>query len=55
MMADPQTVVHRGYLEGVSTKTKSSTAPANPLPGQIVFVARPFTLVERLLYPFVKE
>ena len=51
-MGDTETVVHKGVVEA---PPKAPIAPANREPGQIVFVARPFTFVERLLYPVMKE
>src|SRR5208283_1899551 len=48
-MGDTETVVHKGVLEAAGDTKKTPTAPANPEPGHIVFVARPLTFVERLL------
>ena len=53
-MGDTQTVVDKGFLSTFPTAAKPNT-PVNSEPGYIVFVARPFTFVERLLYPLVKE
>jgi hypothetical protein len=54
-MGNTETVVHDGILEGLPAKAKAPSVPANAEPGYIVFVARPFTLIERLLYPLEKE
>jgi len=55
MMGDTETVVHKGFLKAVSANTKAPTAAANAEPGYIVFIVRPVTLFERVLYPLVKE
>ena len=51
-MGPTEAVVHKGVVEA---PPKAPIALANPEPGHIVFVARPFTFVEKLLYPLMKE
>jgi len=56
VVADTAKVIQQGITEPASTKNaKASGAAAKAEPGEIVFAARPFTLGERLLYPFVKQ
>jgi hypothetical protein len=56
VMADTETVLRGGILQ-----TPPTTAPNAPLPppnmepGQIVFIARPFTAFEKLLYPLLEQ
>jgi hypothetical protein len=51
-MGPTEAVVHKGVVEA---PPKAPIALANPEPAHIVFVARPFTFVEKLLYPLMKE
>lgn len=56
VMTDSEKVIHNGIVQTAPTKkAKASTAPANTEPGQIVFIVRPFTFSERILYPLVKQ
>ena len=56
VMTDTENVVHNGIMQTApANKAKVYTVPANAKPGQIVFVATPFTFFERLLYPLIKE
>jgi hypothetical protein len=54
-MGDTEMVVEKGVVQGTPDKTKTPVAAPKVEAGHIVFVARPFTFVERLLYPLVKE
>jgi hypothetical protein len=55
VMADPKTAIDKGFVDAVQpNKAKASTPPANPAPGQILFVVRPYTFFEKLLYPLIK-
>jgi hypothetical protein len=53
-MGATDSVVHNGIRQDLPAKSKS-TPRAKVEPGYIVFVARPFSLVEKLLYPLEKE
>jgi hypothetical protein len=50
--ASTQEVIEKGLMERLNTK-RSKVSGARP--GEIVFVARPFNLFERLIYPLEKE
>jgi hypothetical protein len=50
-----QDVIHKGIVAAEPGHTsKKSTVAAQVAPGEILFVARPLTFFERLLYPLVK-
>jgi hypothetical protein len=51
LMSDIEPVLRNG----VALKLQSKPPWANAEPGLIVFHARPFTFVERLLYPIMKQ
>jgi hypothetical protein len=55
LIADMETVVHKGVVQAAPDKAKKLVALPSPEAGRIVFVVRPLTLVEKLLYPLVKE
>jgi len=56
VMAGTEDVISKGFVDAAPpNKAKASTAPANTEPGQIVFIVRPFTFFEKLLYPLVKQ
>jgi hypothetical protein len=56
VMADTQQILRNGILQAAPSKEpNASGASAGARPGQIVFLARPFTFFERVLYPFVKQ
>lgn len=48
-----QDVVNRGIVQPY--EPKASAIPLQVEPGEVLFVIRPFTFLEHLLYPFVKE
>jgi hypothetical protein len=50
--AGTQEVIEKGIVGRLDSK--SSNVP-NAEPGQIVFVARPYNLFERIMYPLLKE
>lgn len=50
-----QDLLRTGIVESADVETKASAAAAKAEPGVILFRARPFTFLERLLYPLVKE
>jgi hypothetical protein len=43
----------KGIVEGMELRSPTTLVKAEP--GEILFVARPFTFFERLLYPLLKE
>lgn len=56
VMADTKEVLREGILQIPPTNVPNAPiAPANREPGQIVFVARPFSFFEKWLYPFLKQ
>jgi len=56
IMSDTAKVIQQGVMQpATSRKATASDAPPKPEPGEITIAARPFTLGERLLYPFVKQ
>ena len=56
VMAHTGDVIDKGVVDATPpNKAKASAAPANAGPGQIVFIVRPFTFSEKLLYPLVKQ
>jgi hypothetical protein len=49
-------LVRKGILGPVQpTESKKSAAPFVAVPGEILFVARPLSFFERLIYPIMKE
>jgi hypothetical protein len=55
-MAHTEDVISKGIVDATPpNKAKASTTPANAEPGQIVFIVRPYTFFEKLLYPLVKQ
>lgn len=59
VMADTEEVLNllnKGILQDRRSNVPNAPlAPANREPGQIVFIARPFTFFEKLLYPVLKQ
>ncbi len=56
IMADTQKILREGIVQVPPTNVPNApTAPASTGPGQIVFIARPFTSFEKLLYPFLTQ
>jgi hypothetical protein len=52
-MADTEALLEKGFTEPAASQT--TTAPsATAKPGQILFLAYPYTFIERLLSPLVK-
>jgi len=51
-----QDVIQKGIVDSDASVSEPRRSPAlvKAVPGEILFVARPFSLWERLLYPFVK-
>jgi hypothetical protein len=54
VFAATQDVVQNGIVESPAVPKKSAAAPVKAVPGEIVFVARPLSFLERLLYPIMK-
>lgn len=46
-------LIQKGIVEGAAFS--SANSPVTAEPGEVVFVVRPFTFIERLLYPLLKE
>jgi hypothetical protein len=56
VMADTETVLREGIVQIPPINVPNAPfAPASTEPGQIVFIARPFTFFEKLLYPLLKQ
>lgn len=50
-----QAVLRQGFLESAAAKRTSSSSSSVPAPGEIVFLARPYSFLEKLLYPIERE
>ena len=53
VLAATQDLIQKGIVES-SAVPKKAAAPVKAVPGEILFVVRPLSFFERLLYPFVK-
>jgi hypothetical protein len=53
VLAASQDVIDRGIVESAADRKKPA-ASRKAIPGEILFVARPLSLLERLLYPLLK-
>jgi hypothetical protein len=53
VLAATEDLIQKGIVESAATP-KKSPVPVKAVPGEILFVARPLSFFERLLYPFVK-
>jgi hypothetical protein len=53
VLAVTQELMQKGIVKG--SEFDSARHPAKAEPGEIVFIARPFTFFERLMYPLLKE
>jgi hypothetical protein len=53
-LADTQEVIQRGLVE-FSAKGKKPKTLIKARPGEVIFVARPLSFIERLLYPLLKD
>ncbi|HLZ49200.1 MAG TPA: hypothetical protein VKP61_00480 [Candidatus Acidoferrum sp.] len=56
VLAITQEVIQKGIVDSAASASESRKSPAlvKAVPGEILFVARPLSFWERLLYPFVK-
>jgi hypothetical protein len=55
-MADTEKVLREGILQVARSNVPNAPiAPANKEPGQIVFIAAPFTFIEKLMHPLPKQ
>ena len=54
-LENTQDLIQKGFTAGLATGSTPTGASAKARPGEILFVARPFTFFERLLYPLTKE
>ena len=55
-MAETEELLHKGIVQVSRTNVPNAPiAPANTVPGQIVFITRPYTFFEKLLYPLLKQ
>jgi hypothetical protein len=56
IMGSTNDLIQKGIVGPVAAiDSKKYAALLKPAPGQILFVARPLSLIERLLYPLTKE
>ena len=55
VLGDTDDLVRKGIVGPVPTDSKKSAALFKPAPGEILFVARPLSFFERLLYPIMKQ
>lgn len=53
VMTDTDAVLRKGVAQNAPSAKSDASTPV-PIPGQVLFAARPFTFLERLLYPLVK-
>jgi hypothetical protein len=54
-MAETAKLLRDGTVQPVQIKNAKNTDTLKSEPGSVVILARPFTLGERLFYPFVKQ
>lgn len=56
VLAATQDVIQKGIVDSAASASESKRSPSlvKAVPGEILFVARPLSFWERLLYPFVK-
>ena len=52
LLVDTKDVIQNGVVAGREFSSRATSVKAEP--GEIIFVARPFTFFERLLYPLLK-
>ena len=52
LLVDTKDLIQNGIVAG--REFSSRATPVRAAPGEIIFVARPFTFFERLLYPLLK-
>lgn len=56
VLTTTEEVIQKGIVGPLpQVKSKKVAAAIKPVPGQILFVARPFSFLERLLYPLLKD
>jgi len=56
LMAGTQKVLREGIVQIARTNVLNAPiAPANKEPGEIVFIAAPFTFIEKLLHPLLTQ
>jgi hypothetical protein len=48
-------VLQKGATPDTTQSRESTAASPKAQPGEILFIARPLTFMERILYPFVKQ
>src|SRR5437870_4768919 len=56
VLAVTQDVIQKGFVDSAASASQARKSPAlvRAVPGEILFIARPLSFWERLLYPFVK-
>lgn len=54
-IGDTPDLVQKGLVQSAGHEPTRPATNAKPEPGVILFLARPFTFFERLLYPLMKE
>jgi hypothetical protein len=50
ILVKSETVAHQGLMVVGRTRSSKLSAPIQPVPGRIVFVARPSSLLEKVLF-----
>jgi hypothetical protein len=54
-IGDTPDLVQKGLVQSAGREPAGPATNAKPEPGVVLFLARPFTFLERLLYPLMKE
>jgi hypothetical protein len=54
VLAVTQDVIQKGIVDSAASESIRSPSLVRAVPGEILFLARPLSFWERLLYPFVK-
>jgi hypothetical protein len=55
VLATTEDLIQKGIVESHRSPNRKSDASDKAEPMEILFLPRPFTLFERMIYPFVKE
>jgi hypothetical protein len=54
-LVSTEDLLQKGIVQAPSPESKTSSTSAKAEPGVILFLVRPFTFFERLLYPLLKD